>query len=202
MEANTTHSHAVARSLTPDRRSGLRGRFVALTSRSSRIGTVSSRDGRLDEAGARLERHLVRSEAVVLHHRVLPRGGGEIDHLIVGPRGVMVVDSSQYDAPKARVGRGGLRVGRRNRTDLIAAALERCYEVSELLAGTGYGDVRVEVALAWRNVEGLPILHAFDGPQILVCGTRKIASEVSRQPSLATPRVRALAAYLDGVLGG
>ncbi len=51
-----------------------------------------------------------------------------------------------------------------------------------------------------REVEGLPTLHSFTGPRILVCGTRKIAKEAARPGHLTARKVTALTKYLDGQL--
>jgi hypothetical protein len=185
----------------PRKAAGLRRRLAALVSShgTARNGT-SSPHVPTNEVGVRLGEYLNGSGTVVLHGLHLPDGGGEISHLLVGPAGVTVVDSSNYTSGRARVGRGGLRVGRHDRSDLIHAVLEQAEEVAWLLSDTPYSRVPVQVALAWRQVEGLPILHTFKGPGIMVCSARKIAHEAARPGPLSTRRVRALAAYLQGML--
>src|SRR5882672_4770881 len=65
-------------------------------------------------------------------------GGGELTHLVVGPAGVTVVDSRNYTSGRAKVGHGGLRVGRRNRSDLIQDVLHQVDSVESVLADTPY----------------------------------------------------------------
>jgi hypothetical protein len=151
-----------------------------------------------DDPAVRLDEHMRDAKAVVLHHRRL--GDGEISHLIVGPAGVTVIDSRNYTSRRVKVGHGGLRVGRRNRSDLVRDALAQADAIQNLLADTPYENVPVEAALAWREVEGLPILHTFNAPRVLVCGTGKIAKEASRRGPLPARKVDALASYLEGEL--
>jgi hypothetical protein len=153
-----------------------------------------------DDPAARLDEYLRGSDAVALHHLRLPNGGGKLTHLVIGPAGITVIDSRNYSSRRAKVGHGGLRVGRRNRSDLVRNVLRQVDHVQEALADTPYSDVPVEAALAWREVEGLPILHTFNAPRVMVCGTRKIAKEASRTGSLSPRRVDALASYLEGEL--
>jgi hypothetical protein len=193
VEANTSQTGA----------EGLRGRLA---------GLVSAGDTRRREAAAkkprrkgndpalRLDRYLSDSRARVLHHCRLPGTRSEIGHLIVGPAAVTVVDSSHYGDGRARVGRGSLKIGRRNRRDLVDQLLTQAKGVRELLADTPYSDVEVEAALALREVEGLPTLHSFNAPRIMICGTRKIAGEASRRGPLSSRRVNALASFLERTL--
>jgi hypothetical protein len=184
------------------RRSGLRERLAGFVPRveSERNGHGSGAvDG--SDATTRLERYLSGSKAHVLHHcRVPGKRRGEINHLVVGPAGVTVVDSRHYNGKKARLEDGTLRVGKRNRTDLIKRVLDQVAAVRRLLADTPYSDVPVEAALAWKKVDGVPIIQYVDGPRLVVCGTRRIAGEASRPGPLDPRKVDALASFLAGEL--
>lgn len=193
MEAHTSRTSAP----------GIRGRLAGLVSagdarRREAAATKPRRRG--SEPALRLDRYLADSRAKVLHNCRLPGARSEIGHLIVGPAAVTVVDSSHYADGRARVGRGTLKIGRRNRSDLIEELLDQARAVRELLADTPYSDVEVEAALALREVEGLPTLHSFNAPRIMICGTRKIAAEASRWGALSSRRVNALASFLERTL--
>jgi hypothetical protein len=181
---------------------GLRRRLAALVSSNAteRNGTPNPHQA-IDEVGARLAEYMRGSGTIILHGLRLPDRGDEISHLLIGPAGITVVDSSNYTSGRATVGRAGLRVGRRDRSDLIRAVLEQAEEISRLLAGTPYSRVPIEVALAWRRVEGLPILHSLNAPRIMVCSLRTIAREASRPGPLSARRVKALAAFFEIELG-
>jgi hypothetical protein len=196
MEAKASRSPgALAR-----RRSGFLGRLAAFVPRAEPDANgASNREG--DDATVRLERYLRGSKAVALHHCRLPgRRRREISHLIVGPAGVTVVDSSHYNGRKAKLEGGKLKVGKRNRTDLVKRVLNQANAVRELLADTPYADVAVEAALAWKRVEGVPIIQYVGGPRLVVCGTRRIAGEASRPGPLPDGTVDGLASYLAGQL--
>jgi hypothetical protein len=183
------------------RRTGLRERLAAFVPAKRENGNGAA-NGHVspDDPTGRLDGYLSDTDAVALHHLRLPNGGGELTHLVVGPAGVTVVDSRNYTSGRAKVGHGGLRVGRRNRSDLIQDVLHQVETLQSVLADTPYEDVHVEAALAWREVEGLPILHTFNAPRVVICGTRKIAREASRPGPLTSRKVDALASYLEGEL--
>jgi hypothetical protein len=175
-----------------DERVGSPGRSSARPAPDERKRARGRRPG---DPAARLDHYLPRDKAVVLHHRRLPSSGAEISHLIVGPAGVTVVDSRKYAGRRVRLN-GAVRIGLRDRSDLIDRLVAQANGVRELLAGTPYADVPVEAALARRKVEGVPIVPNPD-TRIIVCGTRRIAGEASRPGPLSRNRVNALAAYLD-----
>jgi hypothetical protein len=181
---------------------GLRGLVSGLVpSRSNSHREPANGHVDPEDPGARLDEYLSDSSARVLHDLHLP-DGGEISHLVVGPAGITVIDSRNYTSGRAKVGTGGLRVGRRNRSKLVHEVMAKAEEIENLLVGTPYEDTLVEGALAWREVEGLPTLHSFTGPRILVCGTRKIAKEAARPGHLTARKVTALTKFLDGQLTG
>jgi Nuclease-related domain len=195
MEAKASRNPgAVAR-----RRGGLRDRLAAFVPRVEPGGNGHAAER--TEAAPRLKRYLRGSGAVALHHcRVPGKRRGEISHVVVGPAGVTVVDSRHYNGRKAKLEDGKLRVGKRNRTDLIKRVLDQAARVRELLADTHYADVDVEAALAWKKVEGVPIIQYVGGPRLVVCGTRRIAGEASRPGPLSPREVHALASFLAGEL--
>lgn len=52
--------------------------------------------------GRLLDRKVAAGELVVLHDRRIPGRGGNIDHLVVGPRRVTVIDAKHYRGRKVR----------------------------------------------------------------------------------------------------
>jgi hypothetical protein len=153
-----------------------------------------------DDPAARLDEYLLGSRAFALHGLRLPNGGGELSHLVIGPAGITVIDSRNYGSRRAKVGHRGLRVGRRNRSDLVKQILGQVDSVRSVLADTPFADVPVEAALAWRQVEGLPILHTFNAPRVVICGNRRIAHEAARPGPLSPHKVDVLGSYLRRVL--
>jgi hypothetical protein len=151
-------------------------------------------------AGERLDSYLRGSNAVALHHLRLPGNAREIDHLLVGPAGVTVVDSRHYLGGKAKYEGGRLRIGNRNRTDLIDEVLGQVDAVRSLLSDTPYADVPVEAAIAVGKVGGVPTVSSAEGRRVIVWGTGLIAREASRPGPLSRRRVDALASQLAGEL--
>ena len=177
----------------------MRARLAALLQAGQRRSTKASPE-RTDEPQRRLDHYLSGSPARVLHHCRLPGQKREIGHLIIGPAGITLVDSSQYGAGTARTGDGVLSVRHRRRSDLVKRLLEQMEGVRRLLADTPYSDVPLEAALACGRVDGPPKLQ--DAPRVMVCGTRRIAGEASRPGPLTRRRVTALSTYLENATQG
>lgn len=154
------------------------------------------------DAGSRLEQHLHGSDTVVIHQRRLPGKLRKINHIVVGPAGVTVVDSRQYRCRKARFKGGQLCVGKRDRTDLVDRVLDQAAAVRDLLSGTPYAGVKVEAALALGNVRGEPVVTTWEGRSLIIWGTGLIAEAASRPGPLPADEVDALASYLAGELSG
>ena len=152
-----------------------------------------------DDAGARLEGYLRGSRTVVLHHLRLPSSPHEIDHLVVGPACVTVVDGRHYlGGKKAKFEGGRLRIGSRDRTELLVDVLRQADAVRKLLRDTPYAGLPVEAAIAVSKVGGVPTINFENGQSVIVWGTGLIAREASRPGPLSRERVGALASYLAG----
>ena len=154
------------------------------------------------DPGSRLEHYLRGSGALLLRLRRLPRKLRKINHIVVGPAGITVVDSRHYRCRKARFKGGQLCIGKRDRTDLVDRVLDQAAAVRELLGGTPYAGVNVEAALALGNVRGEPVVKTWDGRSLIVWGTGRIAEEASRPGPLSADEVNGLASYLAGELSG
>jgi hypothetical protein len=200
VEANTSHTHAVAGDQV-DPGHGLRARLDSLVSPRRRDGEGAANGRAKDETTALLDHYLRDSRAVALHHRHLPGSRREISHLVVGPAGITVVDSHGYAGSPVKFDGGTLRGSARKRSKLLNPVLAQVDAVRKLLVDTPYADVPIEAAMAQRKVSGARVLQGLNTTRIIVCGPRTIAVEASRNGTLAPSRVRSLAAYLDEVLG-
>ncbi len=189
VEANTTRTRAVPSRRAAVRR-GLRHRLPSLGAN----GKVE------DEPTARIDRYLDESKAAVLHHRHVPGNGSEISHLIVGPSGVTVVDSSGYTGSSSKLERDVLGSSAKRRSALVKPVLAQVDSIRELLADTPHANVTIEAALARRKVVGARVLQGLNTPRVIVCGARTIVGEASRQGPVTPRRVKSLTAYLDEVL--
>jgi Nuclease-related domain len=154
------------------------------------------------DAGTRLEHYLRGSDALLLHQRRLPGKLRKINHIVVGPAGITVVDSRHYRCRKARFEGGQLCIGKRDRTNLVDRVLNQAAAIRELLGGTSYAGMRVEAALALGNVRGEPVVRTRDGRSLIIWGTGVIAEAASRPGPLSPDEVNGLASYLAGELSG
>jgi hypothetical protein len=162
VEANATHTPGPAGGRL-NGRSGLRGRLAALVASPRRNGVEASNGKVTGEATARFDHYLRDSKALVLHRRRISGARSEINHLMVGPAGITVVDSRRYRAPGVRLeSRAGRAV--RARSDLAKPVLAQVEEVRELLAGTPYAGVPIDAALARGKVEGPACFRASTRP--------------------------------------
>ncbi|WP_182884020.1 nuclease-related domain-containing protein [Microbispora sp. H10949] len=112
----------------------------------------------------------------VLHDRRLPHGRANVDHLVIGPTGVFVLDSKQW-RPDAHVrrARGGVRRGRVFTDADTRALIYEARAVSRALTAA-YG----------ARVEAVPIL-AVHGPHVPRKGiTLSSGTHVLRPSLLAT----------------
>ena len=187
--------------ITP-RRVSLRERISAFLPHmdSGTNGRAAVINGKVtgDDAGSRLEGYLRGSRTVVFHHLNLPGASREIDHLVVGPACITVVDSRHYCGGKAKFENGQLRIGHRNRSDMIPEVLRQADAVRQLLADTPYAGVPVESAIAVSKAGGIPTINFQNGRSVIVWGTGLIAREASRPGRLSRERIDALASYLAG----
>lgn len=98
--------------------------------------------------GAQLD--ALRQEGMaVIHDRRLPGSRGNIDHLVIAPSGVFVVDAKNYKGCVERIDRGGwfstdyrLYVRRRDKTSLIGG-MRKQVEAVEVLLGPDPASARI-----------------------------------------------------------
>lgn len=151
------------------------GRFgnIAVALTPERQSTRAWSTGALGEemVGARLDR--VASEHIrVLHDRRIPGSKGNIDHIVVTPAGVWVVDTKRYKgAPSLRVEGGLFRprverlfVGGRDHTKLVGSVLGQIQRVLEVVPNAPVRGVLCFVDADW------PLLEAsfkVDGVEVL-----------------------------------
>jgi hypothetical protein len=85
----------------------------------------------------------------VLHDRRIPGTKANIDHIVVSPRGVFVIDAKKYSgAPSLRVEGGLFRprvetliIGSRDKTPLVHGVLKQVRLVADALSQAGLGEI-------------------------------------------------------------
>src|SRR5262249_55514134 len=117
------------------------------------------------------------------HDRALPRGKANLDHLVIGPVGLVVVDSKNWARGRMVKGRGrGVRVGRVSGARVVGSTLYELDAVAgtvERVLGRPVPGAAVLAILGanlrvWRAVvvNGVPFLPA-----------RKVRRWITRQPT-------------------
>lgn len=158
---------------------------------------------------ARMLRPLARRGYTVLHDRALPYGRANVDHLVIGPTGIFVVDTKNWDKRKrvTRRGRRGqyVRVGRTSGDKVVGSVIYEAERVSETLARTLRRPVEVVPVVAIHGasvpilrvmrVSGVPLLRASQVPAwISRQGGRLSAAEVT---ALSTTAERLFPPYVE-----
>jgi hypothetical protein len=145
--------------------------------------------GEADTAAALAE--LSQHGWVVLHDRLAP-AGGNIDHLLVGPGGVVVVDSKSWTGEVVVTG-GKLRVGGRTRSAQVAGVAGIVGTVAQALRDSGNeAPVHGVVALTQEPPPDGPV-RLSAGP--VAVGVADLAACVMRLPQALRPaQVDAIAA--------
>jgi hypothetical protein len=121
-----------------------------------RLGT------QLNHAAARL------GGVAVLHDLVLPGKLANIDHLVIGPAGVTIVDAKAWEG-RVWVGRAVIGQGRRGRRKPIEGMRAQLARVHQVLAPAGRDDLPVDAALCFvNNNDGVPPTGLRDLEGVLV----------------------------------
>lgn len=173
------------------------------TTRSIKHGSEGER---LTQAS--LEKRLRGTTCEMLHCRQFPGGGGDIDHIVIGPGGVTVIDSKNI-AGKVRVrstGIGRLRherltVNGHNRSKLIDGVLEQVAALEGVLSHIDPPmQLPVAGAICWTDPDGIPLFGTLSVRGVGVFHPRKLAKFVSRPGDLDLVLIQFVADYLDRVL--
>jgi hypothetical protein len=126
---------------------------------------------------------------VVLHDRLAP-AGGNIDHLLIGPGGVVVVDSKSWSG-EVVITDGELRVGGRNRSGQVAGVASLAGRVAKAVRDSGNeAPVHSVVALTQEPPRDGPVRLAASP---VVVGVADLAACVMRLPQVLRP------AQVDGL---
>jgi hypothetical protein len=131
---------------------------------------------------ARLLDQLDRHGWAVLHDLAIPDSRANIDHLAIGPGGVLVIDSKQYRGRLQLDGSGRLWHGRYPLTPTLRAVEFEADQAAQILADQGVTVVPIVVVhdaqIPWGKVviDGVPIVPA-----------RRLPSMLRRLPAVLGP---------------
>lgn len=155
-------------------------------------------------AARQLAKHLRHSDAILIHdHRIPGRGRANIDHVIIGPAGIIVIDTKSTRGnvqltmtPFFR--RELLRVNGRDRTGQLDALERQIEVVSRALARAGAGVVVVTGALCYPFMRRRWLHNSrARGGAIIVDQPRQIAELARRAGPLTPSEISQLAEILQ-----
>jgi hypothetical protein len=131
----------------------------------------------------------------VLHDRRIRGARANIDHVVIGPGGVFVVESKRMKG-KLRL-RGDTVFVRGRRTSMVEEVLREADAVSTVLAASGRADVRVQPLLYLQEVDAPWFLGQPAGIPIVLSG-RQLRRKITSVPEVLTDaEVESIAALLD-----
>lgn len=137
---------------------------------------------------AKLEQGLPESISV-LHDRRVPGSRANIDHIVVAPSGIYVVDAKKYAGQIRRRDAGGLfsiderlYVGRRDCTKLVTAMAFQHRAVRQALA---MDSIEITAVLCFVGAEWPLFARPFEIDGVLVTWPRALVDRINRPGSLA-----------------
>ncbi|MEU0481362.1 nuclease-related domain-containing protein [Streptosporangium sp. NPDC006013] len=149
---------------------------------------------------ARMLRPLNRRGYTVLHDRALPYGRANVDHLLVGPGGLFVVDTKNWDKRKRitrRGRRGYVRVGRPSGDKVVGSVIYEAGRVSETLSRALKRPVEVAPVVAIHGA-AVPLLRVMRVSGVPLLRASQVPGWISRQKAvLSVAEVAALSAAAE-----
>lgn len=180
---------------------------------AQRVYEALSRQAEAWAAGAAGERAvgrvLDRSRRVAaLHDRAWPARRANLDHVAVGPWGVLVIDAKAHSGPLELVDRGsflrpslGIYLGGRDRSDLLGAARRQADLVASLLdASVRLAPVPVAPVLCFTGADWRLPARWVDIDGVTVTHLGSLARLVRRRGGLSRSQIAAVARLLDDAL--
>ena len=157
-----------------------------------------------EKLGARLD-SLVSSQIQVLHDRRIPKTVANIDHIVVCPSGVVVIDAKRYQGRPTLQTHGGLFsprveklvVGRRDCSKLVDGVLKQVDLVRRALQEGADTDVNVRGMLCFIDADWPLIGGSFTIRGVDVLWAEKAAEILKRPGPLTTSQVSNVAEHLS-----
>ncbi len=142
---------------------------------------------------------------IVLHDRCVPRSRANIDHVVIGPSGVFVVDTKRYAGAKIALRRTGgflspsreqLMVRGRDQTKMVEAMAWQVSAVRAALAGSPFADVPIGAVLCFVDGE-LPWSGKIDIGDVRIRGPKGSARLVAEDGPLDNAAREQIARHLS-----
>ena len=169
---------------------------VELAPRSSTTAFAKGADGEV--AVAKVLDGIADHGWTALHDRLLPRGP-QLDHLVVGPGGVLTVDAKRYSGKLIARRDGTIRIAGRNQSALLRQANKQSTAITDHLARHGVAGASSTPVLCFVGTQ-LPKRHLVIGDVHIVTrrGLKRLLT--SAPPVLDEATVARVARLLDDTL--
>jgi hypothetical protein len=161
------------------------------------------------EGERKLAAYLLRTagdRSVMLHDRRIPGSRANIDHLIIAPSGIWIVDCKSYkgrveqrDVGKWLTTENRLYVNGRDRTNLAGGLVEQIAAVLKVIHGAGI-DVSIMGALCFVDSEWALFAKPFHQGGVLVTWPRMLSKAITEPGPLQPGDVMHVADLLGAVL--
>ena len=143
---------------------------------------------------------------VTLHDRRIPRSKANIDHIVVSPNGVWVVDTKRYTGQVEKRDVGGwfstdlrLYVGRRDCTKLVGGMAKQVTAVRDAL-GDVWSATPIRAALCFVDAEWSFFARPFELDGVVVLWPRALRDRIKEVGSLTVGEVESIASQLEALL--
>ena len=150
---------------------------------------VAFRDGQVGEesVGGLLDDRTANGPAIVRHDRRMPRSRGNVDHIVVAPTGVYVIDAKAWhgkvSTPTPLFGQQKLLIAGRDRTSLIDG-LDRQVAAVRSALGDDHNEVAVRGVLCFTQAD-LPLLRTLTIRSHLLLYRKALAKRINQDGPLA-----------------
>jgi hypothetical protein len=153
-----------------------------------------------ERLGQHLSEHLS-DIAHVLHDRKVPKTKGNIDHLVIAPSGIWIVDAKNYNGKVEHRHVGGLFTGEdrlyvngRNQTKLVEGLDWQRDAVHAVIEPIGFGAVPIHRALCFTNSSWGIRIHAIRINGAIVTWAKDLIDQI-REPGQVGPELITLLAH-------
>ena len=143
-------------------------------------------------------------QAIILNDRSVPRTRGNIDHIVIAPSGVWVVDAKNYSGLVQQRDKGGffkidmrLYVGGRDRSKVIDGLDWQVRAVKEVLADV---DVPVTSAVCFTDAEWKLFAKPIEMRGVFVSGPNALARRIGEPGPLSRDAIQQVAGHLSTAL--
>jgi hypothetical protein len=186
---------------------GLRGKLVRAfdTEPQSTTAWAQGAEGERRLAAA-LEAGLT-SSAIVLHSRKVPNTRGDIDHLIVAPSGIWIVDAKNYTGKPELRDVGGFRrpewrlyVNGRNQTKLVENFEWQVTAVRAALDPIGFGSTPIHPTLLFTQWKKGLFERPIELRGVVAMWTKKLVELANEPGPLGDDAIRTIATHLSAKL--